>query len=105
MGASTFRHDLSFTYTLMRPLGSGVSAGVFQAEHGLTGDVVAIKIFTSSDSSAMHAAATEYICAIRSAGPSTLEYRALAFMDGKPAIVMELCYQALDAWIKARLRC
>lgn len=66
----------------------------------MTGERVAIKVFKESGSLALHQAATEYVCATRAAGPYALEYHSLAFMNGKPAIVMELANMSLDKYIK-----
>ena len=97
------RHDLAYTYILSTKLGTGASAEVWAAEHRLTEEVVAIKIFLSTGSEAIHAAATEFVCAMRSSSPHALQYRTLAFIDGKPALVMELAEVALDGWIQVRL--
>eukprot|EP00892_Ulva_mutabilis_P006173 jgi/Ulvmu1/3928/UM018_0151.1 len=96
------RHDLAYTYVLSEKLGTGASAEVWAAEHRLTEEVAAIKMFLSTGSDAIHAAATEFVCAMRSSSPHSLEYRTLAFMDGKPALVMEMAAIALDAWIQER---
>lgn len=97
------RHDLSYTYVLSTKLGVGASAEVWAAEHRLTEEVAAIKVFLSTGSDAIHAAATEFVCAMRSSSPHALEYRTLAFIDGKPALVMEMAEVALDDWIQVHL--
>ena len=96
------RSDLAFNYKLGRRLGAGASAEVFQAKHIITDDLVAIKVFTDSRSETIHAACAEFVCAMRSASPSALQYFELAFLKGKPALVMELGQQALEDWIKVR---
>jgi Protein kinase domain len=73
---------------------------VFQAQHIITDEVVAIKVFLDSKSETIHAACAEFVCAMRSAGPSALQYHELAFLKGKPALVMELGEQCLDKWIR-----
>jgi serine/threonine protein kinase len=94
------RSDLAFNYELGRLLGEGASAKVFQATHVTSGEIVAIKVFTDSKPETIHAACTEFVCAMRSAGPSALRYQELAFLKGRPALIMELGVQCLDAWIK-----
>ena len=97
------RSDLAFNYKLGRKLGAGASAEVFEATHIITDNQVAIKVFTDSRSETIHAACAEFVCAMRSASPSALQYFELAFLKGKPALVMELGEQALEDWIKARM--
>jgi Protein kinase domain len=75
---------------------------VYEATHIITGDVVAIKVFSDCRAETVHAACAEFVCAMRSAGPSALQYHELAFLNGKPALVMELGEQCLDKWIKGR---
>lgn len=94
------RYDLSYKYILGRALGSGVSADVYHAKAIVTDEEVAIKVFKDATSAGIHAAATEYLCATRSAGPCALEYHSVAFMNGKPALVMDLASTSLDVWIK-----
>lgn len=71
--------------------------------HRDTGERVAIKIFGDSRSETIHAACAEFVCAMRSAGSGALPYTEVAFLHGKPALVMELGESSLDAWIKVRL--
>ena len=94
------RSDLAFRYDLCDKLGAGASAEVFRAMHVASDGEVAIKIFTDSRSDTIHAACTEFVCAMRSAGPSALDYKELAFYKGKPALVMELGVQSLDVFIR-----
>lgn len=88
---------------LSTKLGVGASAEVWAAEHRLTEEIAAIKVFLSTGSEAIHAAATEFVCAMRSSSPHALEYRTLAFIDGAPALVMEMAEVALSDWIQVHL--
>lgn len=94
------RYDLSFKYVLGDALGAGVSADVYKATSTLSDEEVAIKVFKDATSAGTHAAATEYLCAMRAAGHAALEYHSIAFMNGKPALVMDLALMSLDKWIK-----
>lgn len=100
--AARCRSDLAYSYDLCETLGAGASAEVHRATHVASDEEVAIKVFTDSRSDTIHAACTEFVCAIRSAGPGALEYKELAFYKGKPALVMELGVQSLDAFIRVR---
>lgn len=97
------RYDLSYKYVLGSVLGSGVSADVYQATSIATDEDVAIKVFKDATRAGTHAAATEYLCAMRAASPCALEYHSVAFMNGKPALVMDLASMSLDKWIKVLL--
>ena len=97
------RYDLSYKYILGHALGEGVSADVYKATCILTDEEVAIKVFKDATSAGTHAAATEYLCAMRAAGAYALEYHSVAFMNGKPALVMDLASMSLDKWIKVLL--
>ena len=94
------RSDLTFTYEIGPRLGEGASAEVFRATNIQTGANVAIKVFSDNKSETIHAACAEFVCAMRSAGASALAYHELAFLRGKPALVMELGERCLDSWIR-----
>lgn len=97
------RYDLSYKYILGPALGEGLSANVYKATSVLTDQEVAIKVFKDATSAGTHAAATEYLCAMRAASPNALEYHTVAFMNEKPALVMDLATMSLDVWIKVLL--
>lgn len=87
-------------YICGRTLGSGGSGTVFLGTDSETGKDVAIKVFADASSIGMQAAATEYECAVSSAGPNTLKHYSLALMNGQPALIMELASISLHDWIQ-----
>lgn len=94
------RVEISSEYITSTTLGKGGSATVFRATHSETRQHTAIKVFTDDTSAGVQAAETEYHCAVRSAGPNTVEHYRPALMNGQPALVMELASASLHDWIQ-----
>lgn len=99
--AVSCRREISAEYINWSILATGGTSTVYLATHKETGQDAAIKVFTENrNSDTLTAAATEYNCAVRSAGAHTLVHNGLALMRGQPALVTDLACMTLSDWIQ-----